>query len=794
MFQRICLFICFAFLLVPLAHAQMDEGVFISEVYYDAVGDDSQEEWVEIVNVGSAPVALARYKLGDAPFMGGAEGMMRFPAEAVIGAQEVQVVAQTAVGFYALYNRNPTYEIQESDPTVPNMRPYRIWADGDMALNNDGDEVLLLDKFDLIVDSMSYGESDFAFSPSVPDVVRGLSLARTGCDTDNAGDWSALDTPAPFVYAFACEIVPTPFAEGETIGAIQGEGVVSPKLHERVTFEGVVTAVLEDRNSKGLTFYTLFVQDEGDNNVATSDGIAVFLGRERPLAQQGDRVRVTGQVTEFFGLTEIDDDDLEITVLAHNQPLPNPIGINPPATADNAYFEPLEGMLVTIEKPRVQVVGATYAGCAFSVLAEGQGRVFRRSATDPIGHILPILHTSDVDCGGFPIVKSGDWVQGVVGPLTYHFDQFKIVATEPILVDAVSAPELPSLPTVADAHFTIASLNVENHFDDVDDTGNSAEPKPSIEEVAHKQAKLAHVLDRLLLCPTMVGIQEIETAALLQALADETACAYTPVHLPSPDARGIDVALLVDSTRVQLLDYWLERFCSSVNTGIIDPQAHCPDGQQPLFSRPPLVAELMVDGNPMTIVVNHWKSKRGGEAETAVWRLTQAQSLAQWVAHRLQEDPQANIVVLGDFNDYEQSPPLITLASTGLTNVLLSVPDEVRYSFVFSGVSQLIDGVFVSPALLAGVQEATILHTNADYPDTWLEDSQTLFKATDHDIPLVVIAMTDTLEEVATQQPIIPTETPQPVPQANPQPPTDYWLLWVGAVVGLVGGFFLLRK
>ena len=155
------------------------------------------------------------------------------------------------------------------------------------------------------------------------------------------------------------------------IGTIQGSGEFSPYVNQMVAFRGVVTGVYEDRNTRGTTYYTLFVQDAPgaeDGDPATSDGVALFLGRKRPLAHIGDQVRVSGLVTEFFGLTELDADALEIVVEASDQPLPTPISLDPPAdnAALPAYFEPLEAMRVMVDGA-AQVVGPTFSGCGFAV-------------------------------------------------------------------------------------------------------------------------------------------------------------------------------------------------------------------------------------------------------------------------------------------------------------------------------------------------------------------------------------------------------------------------------------------
>jgi predicted extracellular nuclease len=369
-----------------------------------------------------------------------------------------------------------------------------------------------------------------------------------------------------------------------------------------------------------------------------------------------------------------------------------------------------------------------------------------------VGRVVPVLHRSDVDCGKFPFVKSGDLVSGIAGPLIYNFDQFKIVqqATEALSVTMVPTATIAAPPRVAAEQFSVATLNLENHFDAVDDTGTEAEPKPSPVEIAGKQRKLAHALSHVLNCPTIVGVQEVEKRSLLLDLAAEVAagCGFTydVSHLESVDSRGIDVALLSEPGRVSVKNAQLRQGCTEIDTGIEDVGTTCPAGESPLFSRPPLQVELAVAGRDYTFFVNHFKSKRGGEAATAPRRLAQAQHINRLVDALLASNSNARIVVLGDFNDYAQSPAMLTMTQGNgrLDNVLHQVPEDQRYSFVFGGVSQLIDGILLSPALLDDVVAVTILHVNADYPDSLANDvspAHLAYKSTDHDLPLLVLAL-----------------------------------------------------
>jgi uncharacterized protein len=544
-------------------------------------------------------------------------------------------------------------------------------------------------------------------------------------------------------------------AELLPIGAIQGSDDVSPFVDQVVAFRGVVTGFYESRNQEGVTYFTFFVQDPPgteDGDPATSDGIAVFHGRRRPNLALGDLVRVSGTVIEYYGLTEISDRGLEITVEARNQPLPAAVELRPPAAnaALPAYYEPLESMRASIPGAAI-VVGPTYSSCGFAVARQDSGlrRILRRREEDPVGQAILVLHYNNVQCAGFPHVAVGDQVSGLAGPLLYHFDQYKLVhqETAALQVTAAPRPPIPPPPAVGPGQLSVASLNVENLFDLIDDTGLSAEPKPTAAELAVKQTKLAYAIGQLLQCPHLIGIQEVEKASLLVELAQRTALdcgfTYTVTHLESPDARGIDVALLSDPQRVQVAGARLHQVCTPLQTGIVDESIRCPAGYQPLSSRPPLQVDVLVDGRPLALFVNHFKSKRGGEDESTPQRLAQAQLIRQLAAELLEENEGAALIVLGDFNDYEESPALRLMVADGrLSNVLARVPEEERYSFVFGGASQLIDGMLLSPSLLRQVAAVTLVHNNADFPASLAADitpGAIAYRTADHDIPFLVL-------------------------------------------------------
>ncbi|MBM4464255.1 MAG: lamin tail domain-containing protein [Chloroflexi bacterium] len=183
--------------------------LLISEVLYDALGKEPDEEWIEIYNAGATTIDLSNYKVGDEEEQGKGEGMLQFPADSSINPGQVIVVANKATAFFDAWGFNPDYEMVASDEDVPDMIPYTAWASGRVELSNSGDEVLILDDDDAIVDAMSYGNKTTYFDPPCPGVAAGHSLERSpaNVDTDTAADWIDQEFPNP-----GSVTVPTPTA------------------------------------------------------------------------------------------------------------------------------------------------------------------------------------------------------------------------------------------------------------------------------------------------------------------------------------------------------------------------------------------------------------------------------------------------------------------------------------------------------------------------------------------------------------------------------------------------------
>jgi hypothetical protein len=180
--------------------------LLVSEVFYDPAGSaDPDGEWVEVYNPGGGTVNLACVKIGDEETKGGGEGMVAFPAGALLHPGDVILVANEAASFQVQYGFKPDFEITGTDPGVPDLVKYPTWASGSINLSNTGDDILLLDGADQLVDAVSWGSSTFAFYPSARDVSEGHSLERrpVNADTDLAVDWFDQGVPDPGVVNFS---------------------------------------------------------------------------------------------------------------------------------------------------------------------------------------------------------------------------------------------------------------------------------------------------------------------------------------------------------------------------------------------------------------------------------------------------------------------------------------------------------------------------------------------------------------------------------------------------------------
>jgi len=141
--------------------------------------------------------------------------------------------------------------------------------------------------------------------------------------------------------------------------------------------------------------------------------------------------------------------------------------------------------------------------------------------------------------------------------------------------------------------------------------------------------------------PAIVGLCEVENRRVLQDLIQKSILSrsnYKIIHKDSPDARGIDVALIYDKESFLPVKYTYV----PVNAR----------GMEDLRTREILyVNGYLMDSIIIHIFVNHWPSRRGGKLASDEKRKHVAGILRELVDSCYLHDPEANILIMGDFND-----------------------------------------------------------------------------------------------------------------------------------------------
>ena len=207
----------------------------------------------------------------------------------------------------------------------------------------------------------------------------------------------------------------------------------------------------------------------------------------------------------------------------------------------------------------------------------------------------------------------------------------------------------------------IGFYNFENLFDTEDDPDIYDEeftPKGKklwSEEVY--QAKLANMAKVVAMLgtnvtpdgPAILGVCEVENKRVLDDFVMQKEIAdrnYQVVHHDSPDKRGIDVALIYQEKYFKVLNVKPHAL------GVIKSNGDT------LFSRDILLVSGLLNGEPTHVMVNHWPSRSGGENKAAAYRIRAAQICKTISDSLFTDNPQANILIIGDLNDDPDSPSI----------------------------------------------------------------------------------------------------------------------------------------
>ena len=622
---------------------------------------------------------------------------------------------------------------------------------------------------DGVVDFVGYGSANDSETAPAPGTSNTTSATRKDPtkDADNNSTEFAAVNPSPKTLT---STPPEPDPVDAKIHDIQGAAHLSPLSGKLV---GNVTGVVTAKSTNGFWF-----QDpQPDDNPATSEGLFVFTG-SAPTVAVGDAVTVQGTVAEFrpggsggtdnLTTTELTKPKITVTGTA---PVPAPTIVGPggrvppstvidddsngdvettgtfePATDGIDFWESLEGMWLGIDQP--EVTGPTSSFRELSVVPAGSsvrtvrgGILLQKTDSNPERILIDDVLTA------IPDAKTGDKLAGVVtGVLDYSFGNFKLLPTQtPTVIDGGVMRETTNASSALQV--SVATFNVEN----LDPSDGDA-----------KFDGLAQAVVKNLASPDILGLEEVQdndgaknsgtTAAdtTLNMLAAAIVKAGGPEYAwreidPVNNAEGgepggnIRVAFLYRTDRpVQFVDR--PGGGSTVATTVVTDRFGRPhlssspgriDPANPAWAatRVPLAGEFRWRNQSLFVVVNHFSSKGGDDPlwgrtqppvqVTAAKRHLQAEVVRGFVDQILAKDAGANVVVLGDLNDFDWSETADILVGSGKTALLdmpRTLPLPERYSYVFEGNSQILDQILISQNLRPA-SSYDVVHMNAEFPD-----------------------------------------------------------------------------
>lgn len=602
-----------------------------------------------------------------------------------------------------------------------------------------------------IVAPASFGVSTSKVGPFASEITLAAAIANAGDTIFVQYDAVAAGTHSGSIALTTGAVTASVAVTGSTtngvipIYSIQGTTNVSPYKGQIVTTSGVVVADFQEAGQLN----GFYIQDlTGDGNTATSDGI--FVLNTTLQVNVGDRVTLTGEVDEYFQLTELKN----ITSLNVNQrgsALPVLTDITLPVSSIGD-LEKYEGMYVrfpqTLTATEVYTLGR-YGEVALSVydrlynptnfvdlndapasgttsigtgnlaavLAQQDLNTRSRILLDDASNvqnpaIVPYLNPVDTT------LRVGSTISNVTGILEYAFNLYRI---QPTVAPNFEYAPRPAVPSLGGANLKVASFNVLNYFngDGVGGGFPTARGANTLVEFNRQRKKIIAAIKEM--DADVIGLIEMENdgdgansaiANLVNGLNAATAAGTYAYVLDPTGANGnsgtdaIKQAILYKPAKV-----------APVGASVADMHhAH---------NRPPIAQTFTLNSNgeKFTVIVNHFKSKSCTDATGGNFdqldgqscynqaRKAQATALLNFITSLQATTGVSDIISVGDYNAYGQEDPIDVLLAGGLVNLL---PNS--YSYVFDGQSGSLDHAFVSGSLSGKIMGAEKWHINADEP------------------------------------------------------------------------------
>lgn len=266
---------------------------------------------------------------------------------------------------------------------------------------------------------------------------------------------------------------------------------------------------------------------------------------------------------------------------------------------------------------------------------------------------------------------------------------------------------------------SVVFYNTENLFDTQDDRRNRGDDEFTSDSFRswtpeRFAKKLRHTAEAICLMkavpPAIFGLCEIENRNVLEQLIASPLLSGTPyeiIHRESEDSRGMDCALIYDSSSMQL-----------IHSNILPITLN---GKH-FGTRDIVEGHFRIGKSELYVFVNHWASRREGIKESEPRRIVAAKTLRKRVDELLNKNPLSNILIMGDFNDTptDESVRKVLRAKgqhehtkNDLINLLIEEEKNDLGTHIFQGDWMVFDQMIVSQGLLQGRNGLEIHKSNA---------------------------------------------------------------------------------
>lgn len=553
-----------------------------------------------------------------------------------------------------------------------------------------------------------------------------------------------------------------------SIGSVQGTGDVSPRSGQTVSVRGTVVGDYEGASPALRGFY---LQDGGDGDPSTSDGIFVFDASAN-LVSVGDVVQVTGPVSEFQGQTQLTASATTVESCGRQANV-TPADVTLPLSTSDT-LERYEGMLVRmhqtlfvtehfqlgrfgqvvvssggrLRQPTADIRATDRAAVTAAQNANNLNRLIIDDARNNQNPDPIVFARAGQPLSAGNTLRGGDTVTDPVGVMTYTFggnvaspNAYRLrpigaLGGAAVFDEANARPDVP--PAVGAGSVKVASANLLNFFNTF--TGCRVDCRGANNDTEYQRQLAKEVASLRFMNADVIGYMEMENdgygpdsavQALVNALnAADGAGAWA--FIDADAGTGVVDVAGTDAIKAGLL----------YRTATVHPVAGKTFvDQNPVFERRP-VAQTFENtaGARFTVIANHFKSKgscpaSGPDADQGdgqgCWnphRTDQANELAQWIQSTVVPaagDP--DVLIVGDLNAYAGEDPVAALEAAGYTNLVKAFHGNDAYSYVFDGQWGYLDYVLTSASLTPQATGAADAHHNADEPSVL--DYNTEFKS-----------------------------------------------------------------